>query len=202
MLRVKSTKINTVQNGKKLWEFSKCSSEGLGHDNHLIDILTKRTCLAYMYASTHMVKWSWSLHGMSFHGSPVTHLTHRKGWYKIFQYFSKMYWSLVQTQFWLAQKFEKRESLTQIMDLVLDSPRFWKKYRKSLVQYKIYGINISMVHHGMPWKGMPWSMHGHVRLWWACIHVCQQVLFVRIFMASLSWCRGHLEYNGIPEIIP
>ena len=99
VLRVKSTKIYTVQNGKKLWEFSKCSSEGLGHDNHLIDILTKRTCLAYMYASTHMVKWSWSLHGMSFHGSPVTHLTHRKGWYKIFQNFSKMYWSLVQTQF-------------------------------------------------------------------------------------------------------
>lgn len=99
VLRVKSTKIYTVQNGKKLWEFSKCSSEGLGHDNHLIDILTKRTCLAYMYASTHMVKWSWSLHGMSFHGSPVTHLTHRKGLYKIFQNFSKMYWSLVQTQF-------------------------------------------------------------------------------------------------------
>ena len=110
VLRVKSTKIYTVQNGKKLWEFSKCSSEGLGHDNHLIDILTKRTCLAYMYASTHMVKWSWSLHGMSFHGSPVTHLTHRKGLYKIFQNFSKMYWSLVQTQFWLAQKFEKREN--------------------------------------------------------------------------------------------
>ena len=79
VLRVKSTKINTVQNGKKLWEFSKCSSEGLGHDNHLIDILTKRTCLAYMHTRPHMVKWSWSLHGMSFHGSPVTHLTHRKG---------------------------------------------------------------------------------------------------------------------------
>ena len=57
-----------------------------------------------------------------------------------------------------AKIWEERESLSQIMDLVLDSPRFWKKYRKSLVQYKIYGINVSMVHRGMPWKGMPWSM--------------------------------------------
>ena len=161
-----------------------------------------------MHTRPHMVKWSWSLHGMSFHGSPVTHLTHRKGSVQnIPVFFQNVLESGTNAILTGAKIWEERESLTQNMDLVLDSPRFWKKYRKSLVQYKIYGINISMVHHGMPWKGMPWSMHGHVRLWWACIHVCQQVLFVRIFMASLSWCRGHLGWhtctgNGIPEIIP
>ena len=166
VLRVKSTKINTVQNGKKLWEFSKCSSEGLGHDNHLIDILTKRTCLAYMHTRPHMVEWSWSLHGMSFHGSPVTHLTHRKGSVQnIPVFFQNVLESGTNAILTGAKIWEERESLTQNMDLVLDSPRFWKKYRKSLVQYKIYGINVSMVHRGMPWKGMPWSMHGHARLW-------------------------------------
>ena len=79
LLRVKITKIQTVQNGENLWEISKCSSQGLGHDNYLIDILTKRACWHTCIQAPHMVKWSWSLHGMSFHGSPVTHLSHRKG---------------------------------------------------------------------------------------------------------------------------
>ena len=30
--------------------------------------------------------------------------------------------------------------MTQIMDLVLDSPRIWKKYRKSLVQYNMGSV--------------------------------------------------------------